>query len=101
MSQPYVHNLKERASDRRKENRELIRYLKKKKPADLDLVVQDLHNKAFEEIDCLKCAGCCKAISPFLIDRDIQRISKHLRIKPSVFVADYLLKDEEDDYDLE
>jgi Fe-S-cluster containining protein len=88
----------DKASDRKKANKDLFRKLKKKKPVDLDQVMFKLHNEVFRRINCLDCANCCKTISPFLIDRDIQRIAKFLRMKPSEFVVEYLVEDEEHDY---
>lgn len=90
--------LKKIAAENYKENKSLIQKLKKKKPKNLDEIARDLHDKAFEKIDCLSCANCCKTISPFLIDKDIQRIASHLRMKPSEFVEKYLYLDKDDDY---
>jgi Fe-S-cluster containining protein len=90
--------LNNKASDRKKANKELFRRIRKKKPSDLDSVMEGLHHEAFERINCLDCANCCKSISPFLIDRDIQRISKYLKIKPSEFVSEYLEVDDDGDY---
>ncbi len=91
-------DLKNKAADRKKVNRDLFRKIKRKKPADLDDTMQELHNSAFEKIDCLDCANCCKTISPLLIDRDIQRISKYLKLKPSDFVSTFLREDSDSDY---
>ena len=91
-------DLKKIAAEKYKENRTLIQKLKKKRPKNLDNVTRDLHEKAFDNIDCLSCANCCKTISPFLIDKDIQRIASHLRMKPSEFVEKYLNLDKDNDY---
>lgn len=90
--------LKNKAADRKKEFQALFRKIKRKKPSDLDNIMQEFHHSAFERIDCLDCANCCKTISPLLIDKDIQRISKFLRIKPSEFVSSYLREDKDSDY---
>lgn len=58
----------------------------------------DLHEEAFEQIDCLTCANCCKNYSPRFKTPDIKRISKHLNMKESVFIDNYLLLDSEGDY---
>ncbi|MCK5776928.1 MAG: YkgJ family cysteine cluster protein, partial [Bacteroidales bacterium] len=79
-------------------NKKLVQTLKKKKPKDLDSITHELHEQAFEIIDCLECANCCKSISPVVTDKDIQRIAKFLRVKPSQFVTDYLRLDDENDY---
>lgn len=90
--------LKNKAADRRKSNRDLFRRIKKKKPSDLDSVITTLHHQTFDRINCLECANCCKTISPILIDRDIQRISKYLKLKPSEFTFQNLKIDEEGEY---
>jgi len=86
------------AQDHFKENKKLVQQLKKKKPKDLDIITTDLHYEVFERIDCLACANCCKSISPIVTDKDIQRIARHLKQKPSDFVESYLNLDLENDY---
>jgi len=56
------------------------------------------HEEAFEKINCLDCAGCCKNHSPRFNQRDITRIAKHLRIKEGELVSQYLYLDNENDY---
>ncbi|OYT16954.1 MAG: zinc/iron-chelating domain-containing protein [Bacteroidetes bacterium 4572_77] len=90
------HEIK--AKDALKANKKLLQQIKKKKPKNLDAVVHELHDDAFEQIDCLECANCCKSISPIVTDKDIQRIAKKLRMKPSAFVAEFLNLDSENDY---
>jgi len=58
----------------------------------------DLHQEAFEKIDCMQCANCCKNYSPRFKMPDIKRISKHLRIKEGEFIDKYLRIDEDGDY---
>ncbi len=57
-----------------------------------------LHEEAFEKIDCLTCANCCKNYSPRFKTPDIKRIARHLRMKESVFIETYLKLDEDGDY---
>ncbi len=58
----------------------------------------ELHEQAFEQIDCLKCAHCCKRYSPRFKQPDIKRISKVLQMKESALIEKYLRMDEEGDY---
>ncbi len=58
----------------------------------------DLHEEAFEKIDCLQCAACCKNYSPRFKTPDIKRISKHLKMRESDFIDTYLRIDEDGDY---
>lgn len=60
-----------------------------------------LHEEAFEKIDCLSCAACCKNYSPRFKQPDIKRIAKRLRIKEGELVARYLKLDEDNDYVLQ
>ena len=57
-----------------------------------------LHEEAFEKIDCLQCAACCKNYSPRFKTPDVKWISKHLRMKESDFIETYLNVDEEGDF---
>jgi uncharacterized protein len=79
-------------------NKKLFARFKKNRPKNLDDVFQELHHEAFEEIDCLECANCCKTTSPIFYQRDIERLAKHFRIKPSQFIEKYLHVDEDNDY---
>lgn len=57
-----------------------------------------LHGEAFEKINCLECAACCKNYSPRFKTPDVKRISKYLGQKESAFIETYLRVDEEGDF---
>jgi Fe-S-cluster containining protein len=82
----------------KKQNKALLDRIKNRPPNHLDSTVHDLHHKAFEKIDCLRCANCCKTTSPLITPTDIDRMAKRLRMKPSEFIETYLNIDEEGDY---
>lgn len=84
--------------EKKAENQRFFSQLKKKTPKNLDYIVQNIHDEAFEQIDCLQCANCCKTVGPLLTNNDIERISKYLRLKPSDFITKYLQIDEDKDY---
>ncbi|MGB0886593.1 MAG: YkgJ family cysteine cluster protein [Vicingaceae bacterium] len=86
------------ANQNKSENKALTKKLKKAKPKKLDDVVHQLHDETFDEIDCLECANCCKTTSPAIYERDIDRLAKHLKMKPSKLIEEYLVKDEDNDY---
>lgn len=58
----------------------------------------ELHEEAFEKINCLECANCCKNYSPRFKQPDIKRIAKALRMKEGDVVANWLELDNEGDY---
>ncbi len=82
----------------RQEIAPLVKRLKKKKPKNLDTVVHGLHDEAFDNFNCLECANCCKTIGPRLTGKDIGRLAKHLKMKPSAFTSQYITTDEDNDY---
>lgn len=57
-----------------------------------------LHEEAFEKIDCLQCAACCKNYSPRFKTPDVKRISRHLGLRESELIGRYLKVDEEGDF---
>ncbi|MGS2741604.1 YkgJ family cysteine cluster protein [Sinomicrobium sp. M5D2P17] len=97
----FLKRLPQLAKDKHKENKKYFARLKKKPPKDLDYVMQELHNAEFERTDCLKCANCCKTTGPLFTNADIERIAKHLKMKPQQFTDTYLRIDEDNDYVLQ
>lgn len=93
----YENYLKQ-ATAKKSENKKFLDKLKKQKPKDLDIICNQYHEKVFENIDCLKCANCCSSTGPLFLDKDIDRLAKHLRIRPSDFTENYLRIDEDNDY---
>lgn len=77
-----------------------LQYYKKNKKrlGKMDTIVQQLHDEISEKIDCLTCANCCRSLGPAIYDKDIERMAKALRIKPSEVVSSYLRIDEDGDY---
>jgi len=80
------------------ETSSFVKKLKKKKPKNLDDIVHGLHIEAFSSFDCLDCANCCKTIGPRLIDKDVERLAKHLKMKVSDFTEQYIHTDEDGDF---
>lgn len=99
--QDIINNLPKQAKDKHNENKKFFAKLKKKPPKDLDYLMQALHEAEFERTDCLTCANCCKTTGPLFTDKDVDRIAKHLRMKPQQFINQYLRIDEENDYVLQ
>lgn len=96
-----IKNLEKLAKDKHAESKKYFDKLKKKQPKNLDYVMQELHDREFKRTDCLKCANCCKTTGPLFTLADIERIAKHLRLKPQQFIDKYLRVDEDNDYVLQ
>ncbi|MFK7936576.1 MAG: YkgJ family cysteine cluster protein [Saprospiraceae bacterium] len=93
-----LHQLPELAKREKKSTKKFFNKVAQRKPKELDAVVENLHEEVFEKIVCLECANCCKTTSPIFRDRDIERLAKHLRIRPAQLVDQYLHLDSEGDY---
>jgi len=99
--QEFIKSLPKLAKDKHKENKFFFTKLKKKPPKQLDYMMQELHEKEFVRTDCLQCANCCKTTGPLFTDKDIQRISKHFKMKEHQFISQYLKVDEDNDHVLQ
>ena len=96
-----LKNLPEKAKDKHKENKKFFAKLRKKPPKELDRQMQEIHDEEFSRTNCLDCANCCKTTGPLFTNKDIERISKHLKLKPQQFIEQYLRIDEDKDYVLQ
>jgi Fe-S-cluster containining protein len=95
MEEDILHNWEQKTQTQQKNYRRLLERQDKNK---LLKQLPDLHEEAFEKIDCLTCANCCKNYSPRFKTPDIKRISKHLKMKEGTFIEQFLRLDEEGDY---
>jgi uncharacterized protein len=85
--------LLDEAKSQKKDNKKLISKLKRQNSKTLDRQFHQAHEEAFNKIDCLDCANCCKTTSPIFRDKDITRLASHLSLKPAEFEAKYLMRD--------
>ena len=92
-----LQKYKNLALKKQKEHKKFLDSLKKKPPKNLDYITQESPDIVFNEINCLDCANCCKTTGPLYTEKDIERIAKHLRMKPSDFETKYLRIDEDND----
>jgi len=91
-------NFKKEAIIKYKSRKKFILKLKKQKNKKIDTLFNDADNSVFKKIDCLTCAYCCKNVGPLFTNKDIQRISKIMKLSPGNFVNRYLKIDEDEDY---
>ena len=95
MLDPLLENWELKSKERTKAYKGFLQRTHKN---DVIYKLPDLHEEAFEKIDCLSCANCCKNFSPRFKTPDIKRISKVVGMRESVFIDTYLRIDEEGDY---
>ncbi|HRN47660.1 MAG TPA: YkgJ family cysteine cluster protein [Niabella sp.] len=95
MADNILHNWEKKTKEHQKQYRQFLKRTDKNK---ILKQLPALHEEAFEKIDCLTCANCCKNYSPRFKTPDIKRISKHFGMKESVFIETYLRVDEDGDF---
>ena len=95
MNEISLENWEKTAADHEKKYKQ---FLQKPDKKSLLKVLPDLHDEAFEKIDCLDCAACCKNYSPRFKGPDIKRISKHVGMRETEFIEKYLVMDNDGDY---
>lgn len=61
-------------------------------PAALEELVANKDAEVWQETDCLKCANCCKTMTPRFTHDDVVRISSHLGLDELSFRMKYLLQ---------
>ena len=95
MPEDPLHNWQKKSREKQKQFKSFLA------KADKNKILKELpvlHEEAFERVDCLQCAACCKNYSPRFKTPDVKRISKHLGMKESHFIESYLKVDEEGDF---
>lgn len=90
--------LLEQYTSNKKAYQKTLKSVKKVSGGQLDEAFHEHHDQVFQEIDCLKCANCCKTISPIFKNKDIERIAKSLKMRPTAFIEEYLYIDQDGDY---
>jgi len=62
---------------------------------ELDAVVHEIYEKVVSEIDCTKCANCCKEIKSELDNEDVEKLSINLDVTTEELISQYLIESEE------
>jgi uncharacterized protein len=79
---------------KRDENERFRRYMKSHDHSDR--ILRRIAEGIEEQIDCTQCANCCRVATAVVTERDVDRLSRALRIKPARFLADYTDESEEE-----
>ena len=95
MSEIKLDNWEKRSAEHQKLYKQFLQRANKNKVLK---ALPDLHEEAFNNIDCLQCGNCCKGYSPRFKMPDIKRISKYVGMKEGDFMEKYLDLDQEGDY---
>lgn len=78
---------------KKEENSRFRAYLKSHRHSDRRL--RRFGEEIQAEIDCTKCANCCRVTETGIDERDVQRLAKFLGASPDEFLRDYSAKAED------
>lgn len=96
---PYIVKHLEQVKSDKRSIKKIIRNLRNRSSKLVDQEFYNAHHHVFDKIiRCLDCANCCHSLGPRLTDKDIDRLSRHLKLKPSQFTSTYLKTDEDADF---
>ncbi|HMO63058.1 MAG TPA: YkgJ family cysteine cluster protein [Ferruginibacter sp.] len=95
MAETLLNNWEKKSADHQKR---YSNYLQRANKNAVLKALPQLHEEAFEKINCLQCGNCCKGYSPRFKIPDIKRIAKSLKMKEGDLIQQYLRLDEEGDY---
>lgn len=98
MNKPLLVNWEKKSAERQKIYKQFLQRVPKNEVLKRQ---GGFHEEAFDKVDCLSCANCCKGYSPRFKTPDIKRISKLLGMKEGVFIEKYLQEDQEGDFVLQ
>lgn len=86
-----IENWKKHSKENYTSNFDFLKSIKGKTSVDSQVAVLD--SEVFSEVDCLKCANCCKSTPAIVSKPDAKRIAKHIGISPKAFIKKYLIED--------
>ncbi|MFO7966389.1 MAG: YkgJ family cysteine cluster protein [Archaeoglobaceae archaeon] len=90
--------IEEVCKDKQNENWIFNVILKHRVPKELNSIVNKLYREISSQIDCKKCANCCKSLRVRLDNEDIENFCKGLGADPDGFREQYLAKCETGEY---
>ncbi len=61
-----------------------------KDQSGIDVIIRRINARGSKQIDCTKCANCCKEMGPRITKHDIRAISKHLGLAREKVISRYL-----------
>lgn len=91
-----LKSFNKKAPKNRKKFRTFITRLEESRHQGVLKEVKEAEAEVWQETDCLKCANCCKKMTPTLTGADKKRIAAHLNISVADFTSQYLEYDKKD-----
>jgi len=88
-----IGNWKDYSKEQKEENNRFLKDVWTLPKDEFQTSLVEAHRDAFQKIDCLDCANCCKTTPAIITKSDIARIAKHLNTSPKQFLRQYVIED--------
>lgn len=88
-----IENWKDQSKEHKEENHHFLKNVWTLPKDEFQTSLTNIHQDAFQKIDCLACANCCKTTPAIITKSDISRIAKHLNTSPKQFLRQYVIED--------
>ncbi|MEO0310738.1 MAG: hypothetical protein RIQ89_395 [Bacteroidota bacterium] len=92
-----LKDLKPQFKKRKKIFNTFLKGIYKRKYRGKDALAIKSNKEAFEVIDCLKCANCCKTMTPTWKKSEVKRVAFHLGMSYQQYYDKYLYLDDNGD----
>lgn len=93
-----LRSFKQKVVTYKRRMRGFLTRIEKNPPRGLDTMVASIDKEVWQETDCLSCANCCKQMTPTFTSKDVNRISKYLRMSAQDFREKWLYLDRNGDW---
>jgi Fe-S-cluster containining protein len=92
-----LKKIKQFGEERDRENWEFRSFLKfvDMEPEELDALVHEVYSDVSSQIDCTKCANCCKEMKPLLSQKDIKNFATGIDVSVEEFTGQHIEKVED------
>lgn len=97
---PWVVDLRlieKRAGELHSENLQFSNYLKTLNSESVDQIVQEISQTVAQQIDCMKCANCCRSLVVAPNYLDISQLAQTVGLETNEFKKKYMKRDHEGD----
>jgi len=84
----------------RKKRKTLTTFLKglsRRKVRGIDPLAQRMNKEAFQKIDCLQCANCCRVMTPTWKKTEVKRVAEHVGMTYDEYFKKHLYIDKTGD----
>jgi uncharacterized protein len=82
-----------RAYQKKREISLFLKTLNRKKPKNLLQITKETDKEVWQEIDCQKCAHCCKTMTPTFTKPEVKKIAASINLTYEEYFEKYLMID--------